>query len=153
MKSRCKFFICLSIILCGCNFFHYQLPLENVNILVDKNANFTNAVALDLVIVCDEKLNEDISKLSAVQYFEKKQDIVLSNQDSILIWHWEVVPGQQLRNLPITFNEFDPVGGYIFASYNNKSANRIKIPRSKEIKIILKKQNYQVLAVKESIED
>lgn len=153
MREHCKFWICFCLFLCGCNFFHYQLPLENVNILVDKNANFTNAIALDLVIICDEKLNEDISKLSAVQYFEKKQDLISSNQDNILVWHWEVVPGQQLKNLPITFNEFDPVGGYIFASYNNKSCNRIKIPRSKEIKIILKKQNYQVLAVQEVVED
>lgn len=148
-----KVAIFLGIFLFGCNFFHYQLPLENVSILVDNNANFTNAIALDLVIVCDEKLDEEISKLTAVQYFEKKQDILLSNQENILVWHWEVVPGQQLKNLPITFNEFDPVGGYIFATYNNKGCNRIKIPRSKEIKIILKKQNYQVFAVKEALED
>lgn len=151
MYFRCIFIVLL--LLSGCNFFHYQLPLEKVNILVDKNANSTTAVALDLVIVCDESLDKEISKLSSVQYFEKKQDILLSNQDNILVWHWEVVPGQQLKNLPITFNEFDPVGGYIFVSYNNKSINRIKIPRSKEIKIILKKQNCQVLAVKEVLDE
>ena len=137
--------------LTGCsyfsNLFEYRVPLEKVHILVDKHANDTMAVAVDLVVVCDEELDAELKKMTAAEFFEKKEDLLMSDSDRMLVWHWEVVPGQKLKNLPIDFNEFDPTSGYVFAFYRNGYPNRVKVPDVKEIKIVLGKERVRLLKV------
>ena len=64
-----------------------------------------------------------------------------------MVWHWEVVPGQKLPNIPIDFNEFDPVNAYVFAYYRNPQANRVKVPDVHEIKIVLSKDRVRIVKV------
>ena len=139
------------ILLNGCAYlnslFSYNVLLEKVSILVDNNVNNNSAVALDLVVVCDEEINSEIGKMRAEEYFHKKSDLVMSNSDKILVWHWEVVPGQKLMNQQINFEEFDPINGYVFAYYANDNVNRVKIPDVKEIKIVLSKDRVRIVKV------
>lgn len=137
----------------SCSIFQYEIPLERLSIYVDKNANNKAPVALDLVIVCDENLGKEIGSLTAAQYFEKKNELITANADNIMVWHWEVVPGQQLKNVNIKFEEFNPVCGYVFASYASEKMNRIKLPSAEEIKIILKKSEFQVTIVKTEVSE
>ena len=150
IKSFLKIFVIL-ILLNGCGYinglFSYKVLLEKVSILVDKNVNDNSAVALDLVVVCDESLNSEIGKMTAEEYFHRKSDLVAINADKILVWHWEVVPVQKLVNLPINFDEFDPINGYVFAYYANDKVNRVKIPDVQEIKIVLSKDRVRIVKV------
>jgi len=143
--------MCIICLFSGCsyinNLFEYRVPLEKVHILVDKHVNDTRAVAVDLVVVCDEELDKELKTMSASEYFEKKDDLLMSDSDKILVWHWEVVPGQKLKNLPIDFNEFDPISGYVFAYYRNGQLNRVKVPDVSEIKIILGREKVRVVKV------
>lgn len=67
-----------------------------VDVRVASNANGGNPVALDLVLVSDKELLEELQKLSAADWFEKRAQIILDHPKETDLWvgHWEWVPGQ-----------------------------------------------------------
>lgn len=112
-------------------------------------ANQNNPVAIDLVLVSDKKLLKELKKLSAKEWFERRNQYQLDYPKEIeLSTHrWEWVPGQAVKIDPVTV-KIEINGGIIFANYFTPGAHRAVIDPRKNILIKLGEEDFTVEVLK-----
>lgn len=116
----------------GCSLFPKEpnplVCLQWVNIALDHDANGNKATAVDLVYVHDEELGKMIGKIDSKTYFSSVDQLKIDHPGLLSIYHWELVPGQVLRDYKV-----EPIvdsqvwAAYIFASYGSKGAHRVRL--------------------------
>lgn len=114
-----------------------QVFLETVSVSVDANANQDTAVAMDLLIVYEDALVNTLFKLSALEYFEKKAQILRDTPGQMDVWSWEVVPGQIIPPRPIKMTQSIPRGAIVFANYLTPGDHRVRVGKEKAILVKL----------------
>ena len=109
-----------------------------VRVNISPQANNNNPVALDLVLVKDKKLFLELKKISASEWFEKRNQYRLDYPKEIGLntGSWEWVPGQVVKIDPMTFKEKFS-GGLVFANYFTPGAHRAVIDPTKPVVITL----------------
>ncbi len=122
----------------------------DVKVNVSPKANNNNPVAVDLVLVRDKKLLQELMKMSASEWFEKRRQVELDNpkETELDAGRWEWVPGQEVK-LDKVRVKFEVVGGIVFAHYFNTGAHRAPIDPRKGIRITLGEDNLCVQSLKE----
>lgn len=109
-------------------------PASRLTIKVDVSpqANNNNPVALDLVLVKDKKLFLELKKISAGEWFEKRNQYRLdySKELGLRAGNWEWVPGQAVKIDPMPFKD-KVAGGLVFANYLTAGTHRAVIDTSK----------------------
>lgn len=120
-----------------------------VKVDVSTQANNNNPVALDLVLVKDKKLFKELMKISASEWFEKRNQYRLDYPKELGLnaGSWEWVPGQVVTIEPIPF-KFKAAGGLVFANYFTPGAHRAVINPGKPIKITLGTEDISVASEK-----
>jgi type VI secretion system protein len=105
---------------------------------VTPQANNNNPVALDLVLVKNKKLLKELMKISASEWFEKRNQYRLDYPKEIGLnaGSWEWVPGQVVSIDPKPFKE-KYAGGLVFANYFTPGTHRALVDPSKPIVITL----------------
>jgi type VI secretion system protein len=115
-------------------------PASKLVLKVDitPQANNNNPVALDLVLVKNKKLFKELMKISAAEWFEKRNQYRLDYPKEIGLnaGSWEWVPGQVVNIAPMPFKE-KYAGGLVFANYLNPGTHRAVVNPSKPIVITL----------------
>jgi len=123
----------------------------DVKVHVSPKANNNNPVAVDLVLVQDKKLLQELMKMSAKEWFEKRQQVELDHpkETALATQRWEWVPGQQVKvdRVPV---KFEIAGGVVFANYFNAGAHRASIDPRKGILITLDDENFCVQSLKDA---
>ena len=122
----------------------------DVKVHVSPKANNNNPVAVDLVLVSNKKLLQELMKMSASEWFEKRHQIELDypKETGLAAGRWEWVPGQQVQVDRVTV-KFETVGGVIFANYFNAGAHRAPIDPRKPILVTLGEDSLCVQSLKE----
>ena len=122
----------------------------DVKVHVSPKANNNNPVAVDLVLVSDKKLLQELMKMSANEWFEKRHQVALDypKESGLTAGRWEWVPGQQVKVDRLTV-KFEVVGGVIFANYFNAGAHRAPIDPRKGILVTLGEESLCVQSLKE----
>ena len=122
----------------------------DVKVHVSPKANNNNPVAVDLVLVSDKKLLQELMKMSASEWFEKRHQVALDypKETGLTAGRWEWVPGQQVKLDRMTV-KFEVVGGVIFANYFNAGAHRAPIDPRKGILVTLGEDSLCVQSLKE----
>ena len=95
---------------------------------VSPQANNNNPVALDLVLIKDKKLLKELMKISAKEWFEKRDQYHLDypKETGLSFGSWEWVPGQVVKLGPMPLkSKF--AGGIIFANYFSPGEHRALI--------------------------
>ena len=112
---------------------------------VSARANNNNPVALDLVLVKDKKLFKELMKISAAEWFEKRNQYRLDYPKEIGLsaGSWEWVPGQVVTIEPIPF-KFKVAGGLVFANYFTPGTHRAVIDAKKPFVITLGPEDISV---------
>ena len=122
----------------------------DVKVHVSPNANNNNPVAVDLVLVTDKKLLQELMKMSANEWFEKRHQVELDypKETGLGAGRWEWVPGQDVKvdQVPV---KMEIVGGVVFARYFNAGTHRAPIDPRKGIQITLGDENLCVQSLKE----
>lgn len=123
-----------------------QLEMK-VHIAADANKN--NPVAFDLVLVTDKKLLKELTKMSASEWFEKRDQMQLDypKETELSIRRWEWVPGQ-LVALPRMPVKLEIVGGIVFANYFTPGAHRALIDPRKDFLVKLGVEDFTVELLK-----
>jgi type VI secretion system protein len=105
---------------------------------ISPQANNNNPIALDLVLVKNKDLFKELMKISASEWFEKRNQYRLDYPKEIGLsaGSWEWVPGQVVTIDPMPFKE-KFAGGLIFANYFSPGAHRAVINPSKLVLIRL----------------
>ena len=122
----------------------------DVKVHVSPAANNNNPVAVDLVLVSDKKLLQELMKMSASEWFEKRHQVALDypKETGLGAGRWEWVPGQQVKVDRVTV-KYEVVGGVIFANYFNAGTHRAPIDPRKGILITLGDEDLCVQSLKE----
>jgi len=118
-----------------------------VNIASD--ANDGNPVAFDLVLVTDEVLLEELGKISASEWFEKRSQYRLDypEETGLSAGSWEWVPGQHVRLEPFTVKG-EIVGGVLFANYFTPGEHRAVIDPRGDFLVNLGVEDFSVTPLK-----
>lgn len=122
----------------------------DVKVHVSPKANNNNPVAVDLVLVSDKKLLQELMKMSASEWFEKRRQVQMDypKETQLAAGQWEWVPGQEVK-LDQVKVKYEVVGGIIFANYFQAGAHRAPINPRKGILITLGEDNLCVQSLKE----
>jgi type VI secretion system protein len=122
----------------------------DVKVHVSPKANNNNPVAVDLVLVSDKKLLQELLKMSASEWFEKRHQVKLDypRETDLEAGRWEWVPGQEVKldRVPV---KLEIVGGVVFANYFNAGPHRAQIDPRKGILITLGDEELCVQSLKE----
>jgi type VI secretion system protein len=107
-----------------------QLPLR---VTVEPGANDDSAIAVDFVVVYDQKLLDEISKVSAAEWFSKKTRFLADHPQELAVEGREWVPGQPVAPLSLPYR----IGArkvVIFADYHSAGEHRaIVLPQQPSI--------------------
>lgn len=101
-----------------------QLPLT---VTVVPGANDDSAIAIDFVVVYDQKLLDEIIKVSASDWFSKKSRFLADHPQELAVESREWVPGQPVAPLSIPYK----IGAkkvVLFANYNSAGEHRAVVP-------------------------
>lgn len=124
----------------------------DVKVHVSPKANNNNPVAVDLVLVKDKKLLQELMKMSASEWFEKRNQVALDypKETALNAGRWEWVPGQQVQldQVPV---KLEISGGVIFANYFSAGTHRAPIDPRKGVLITLGDENLCVQSLKEAV--
>jgi len=130
-----------------------QVFLEKVYVTIDPKANLDTAVAMDLLIVYEDGLVDTLFKMSALNYFENKEQILRDNPGQIDVWSWEVVPGQVIAPRSIVMSQPIPRGGIVFANYLTPGDHRVRLGKELAVQIKLLPKDLFLSPIIGEIED
>ena len=122
-----------------------SLCLEQVDISLDNDANQDSAVSVDILMVYKDDLMKALMKMKAADYFASRLQILRDYPDMVDMWHWELTPGQVVRDYPITQRKEKPLGAVIFADYFAPGDHRIRFAGEDHAHIRLKKFDFCIL--------
>lgn len=119
--------------------------LNKVDISLDSDANQDSAISVDILVIYKEELLKAVMKMTAKDYFASSMQIKRDYPDMVDIWHWELTPGQLVRDYPITQRSDRPEGAVIFADYFAPGDHRIRFATQDHAHVRLKKYDFCVL--------
>ena len=105
-----------------------------VHVEISDGANHDNPVAVDLVMVHDEKLVEALREMTADQWFKTREQIKL---DYILgqgldLWSWEWAPGQKVEPMELVLKP-QAKAAFVFVDFMTPGAHRFRLDPFKDI--------------------
>lgn len=100
----------------------------DVKVDISENANRNTPVALDIVVIRNEKLLDLLKNMPAREWFEKRDQIQRDylEDEGVRIWSWEWVPGQLVPPIELPWDH-RAVGAVIFADYLAPGEHRVSI--------------------------
>jgi type VI secretion system protein len=111
------------------------LSVASVAIAAEDRANDFSPVAVDVVLVRDPKLVDELLKLSAGEWFLRRDQLLRDHPRDLSAHSWEVVPGQVLAQpLP---DEPPAWAGLVFANYTKGGPHRLRVADPGPIAITL----------------
>lgn len=118
-----------------------------VRVHVSPEANGGNPVALDLLLVADKDLLKELQKMTASQWFERREQIVLDHpkQGELVVVSREWSPGQVVA--PNTVKVAPEVrAAVVFANYFNPGEHRAVLDPRRDVLIKLGDEKIEVVA-------
>lgn len=120
-----------------------QLPLK---VTVAPGANDDSAIAVDFVVVYDQKLLDEIVKISAAEWFAKKSRFLADHPRELVVEAREWVPGQPVAPLSVPYR----AGArkvVVFADYHSGGEHRAVVPPQQPSHVILGETDLKVEAL------
>lgn len=115
------------------------LPIE---VTVAPELNDNSPVAVDLVLVYDEKLVEGLIKMPASEWFQKKKQYI-ADHPAVVVQGWEWVPGQEVDPFKVPYRS-GARNVVLFADYNTEGEHRAVVGPPKPFRIVLGERELSV---------
>jgi type VI secretion system protein len=119
-----------------------QLPLK---VTIAAGANDDTAIAVDFVVVYDDKLLDEIMKVSAAEWFSKKSRFLADHPQQLDVEAREWVPGQPVAPLSIPYRA-GAKKVVVFADYHSGGEHRAVMPPQQASRILLGETDLKVEA-------
>ena len=103
---------------------------------VAPNANMNNPVAVELLLVYDEKLLETLTKTSAKDWFMNRDQFRQDNPKGFDSWYWEWIPGQRVKDQKLPLKP-SARAALVYANYMVPGDNRAKLDPYKSVTVNL----------------
>jgi type VI secretion system protein len=119
----------------------------SVQVNVSESANDNSPIAMDFVVVRDKKLMQEVSKLAAKDWFDRRVQFERDFPAQLAVVSWEWVPGQHAGPISIALANKDKFG-YIFVNYRNGGDHRAVVDLRSPVVINLGMQDFTVHAIR-----
>ena len=103
---------------------------------VAPNANMNNPVAVEFLLVYDEKLLATLTKTNAKDWFMNRDQFRQDNPKGFDSWYWEWIPGQKVKDEKLPLKP-SAKAALVFANYIVPGDNRAKLDPYKSVTINL----------------
>lgn len=151
MHDPTKILMICALLLAGCS--STPDPLENepepvfeeISIRLDSDANNASATAIDLLLIYDYDLLKTLMKMSSGQYFGSIDQLKSDYPSLIDVVHWELTPGQTIKDHAVPLRSEIPVGALLFADYSTPGPHRLRIGESESINVRLRRQDFCII--------
>lgn len=137
-----------ALALAGCSllpdvtsFFGGQMRLA---VEVDSALNDDSPVAVETLIVYDAKLVDQLTALTAAQWFERREQFLRDHEQGALDhWLWEWVPGQRVADQRLDFR-VGAQAAVVFAGYLTPGDHRQRVAPHGEYVLVLGRTGFTV---------
>ena len=116
-----------------------QLPIE---VKVMPEANDNSPVAVDLLIVYDEKLIDELLKIPATDWFAKRKQF-LADHPAVKVQGWEWVPGQVVEPIKIEYGA-GARNVVLYADYHTEGDHRAVVAPPRPFRLLLGERDLSV---------
>lgn len=123
--------------------------LNKVSFRVADDVNDSSPVTLHILIPYKADLLDELSKMSAEDYFKKNEQIKLDNAGSLDVFKWDLIRSQKLDDEPIEPTKVNGEGVLVFAHYSTPGDHRISIADDEAVLIKLEKGDFSIESVKQ----
>lgn len=119
-----------------------SLPIE---VTVLDTANENTPIAVDLIILYDDKLVADLLGKPASEWFAKKQQYI-ADHPAVVVQGWEWVPGQIVEPFKIDYKS-GARNVVLYADYHTEGDHRAVVGPPKPFKLILGERDLSVVVL------
>lgn len=123
----------------------------DVAVQIEEEANQNKAIAVDVIMVYDEKTYDQVSTLSAAAWFAQRDQILRDStaaERGFDLWTYEWIPGQRVETVTLPLKNIlkqTSVGGVVFADYKTPGEHRALIDACNKVQLKLRKKDYTVI--------
>lgn len=119
--------------------------LGKISVESTTNSNLQTPVAIDFVFVYDDPLGKFLITLTAPQWFQKKNALILQNGRKLIVTSTDLVPATPSRLIKLPASSKDAIAVLMFANYLSKSGQlAASLESFKKVQIKLDHQTYQI---------
>jgi hypothetical protein len=117
-----------------------------VSLRAEEGANQNAPIAVSVLVVYDENVFTELSRLSAGEWFAQAAQYMKDNPDSISfdVVQWELMPGQEIKETKISLQD-RPSKGLVFADYYAGGRHRARFRPGRRILMLLGKSGFDVV--------
>lgn len=119
--------------------------LQTISLRATKDVNAGYPIAVDVLLITDQKAYDTLSNLRSTEWFTGKVDYQRQYQKKISLMSWELVPGQKMDGVSLLSPSDTVVGALIFADYIGERSYRAAVTKQKRVLVQLGKDDFQVL--------
>jgi hypothetical protein len=112
----------------------------------ERGANANSAVAVAVLVVYDDSVFHELSKLSAAEWFQEAEQRKRDNPEGAAfdLLSWELMPGQRVKEEAVEL-QGRPAKGLVFADYHTPGRHRARFNPAKRILIVLGVDDFTVV--------
>ena len=119
--------------------------LAKISIESAADSNSQTPVAIDFVFVFDDSLGKFLVNLTAPQWFQKKNALILKNGQKLAVINTDLVPASPAISVNLPANSKDAKAVLLFANYLSvKGQVAASLEGYREVEIKLNQQKYQL---------
>lgn len=122
------------------------MSLQKIALSADRRSNNGAPVAVDLVLVLDQKPLLSLGSLRASEWFNNRQDLQRQYPNQLHVTSWEIVPGQVIGPQAVVGNQGKLVGVLIFARYPGERSFRTDASNMSTVRVHLSKADFSISA-------
>ena len=144
--SRCAGVLAVLLFLVSCSAgrkvrsaFGGQLPID---VTIAESANDNSPIAVDLLVVYDDKLVDKLVEMPAAEWFTKRQQFI-ADHPKVVLQSWEWVPGQEIEPFKVRYGS-GARNVVLFADYRTEGPHRRVIGSPKPFRIVLGERDITV---------
>ena len=118
-----------------------------IQVVVSDSANQDSPIPVDFVMVADKKLLQEVAKLSAKDWFDRRMQVQRDFPTKLKVVSWEWVPGEHQGPIAV-----EVAGGtraaFLFANYTNGGDHRAAVDVNSPVIVTLGPEDFSVQRLK-----
>lgn len=118
--------------------------LQKITLSADRLSNNSAPIAVDLVLVLDQKPLLRLGTLRASEWFINRQDLLRQYPNQLRVTSWEIVPGQVIAPQTVPEVQGKLVGVMVFADYPGDRSFRADASNMPSVRVHLSKDDFSI---------
>ena len=121
-SSLCTLIV--AVLLTGCG---PTIETRALGFRVDPEANDRSPVPVELVVAYDPEIVPTLLEMTARQWFERKNQLLLDHPAGLRTHLWELVPGQVIPMEGLPVPRKGAVAAFVYADYRAPGPHRVRV--------------------------